>query len=95
MAKRKKINFGLMILFSFIFLIVGFGAGFAGRIYLFSNGYVIPETVSHSSTIVEGDLDQDSRIINSFFGIGKQIHWRLCAYQSRRCGGSCRRRQSC
>lgn len=59
MAKRKQINFGLMLLYSFIFLIVGFGAGFAGRIYLFSNGYVIPDAIHQSATIAEGNLDVD------------------------------------
>ena len=59
MAKKKKLSFGLVILYSFIFLIVGFGAGFAGRIYLFANSYIIPDTIHQSANIAEGDVDVD------------------------------------
>lgn len=59
MAKKKKLSFGLVVLYSFIFLIVGFGAGFAGRIYLFANSYIIPDTIHQSANIAEGDVDVD------------------------------------
>lgn len=57
MAKQRKLNLGLVILYSFIFLIVGFGAGFAGRIYLFANSYAIPDTIQQTSSVAEGDVD--------------------------------------